>query len=151
MSTQIEISDIIAQAIERQGGNKSEIGRKIGISSQLLGQYAKGPKKPGLDFFAKWKMEFKEDLYREIETKVYNLPVESNVESGQVEASLASLLAGQNEIRAQIKTIHQWDAQTYAQGDEEKEKQAVEHIGKLYASNLLEYQKKGIGRLVMDK
>lgn len=140
MEIEKQIGVIIAEAIDRQGGNKSEIGRKIGYSSQLLGQYARGEKEPKVAFFVQWKSAYNEDLYREIETKVYNLP--------SVEFNLALLLHGQNEIRAQLQTIHQWDAETYGGGDEAKEREAAEHIGMLYASNLLDYQKKGIRPLL---
>jgi len=148
VSTEEKIGKIISQAVERQGGNKSEIGRQIGYSSQLLGQYTRGEKEPKMAFFVQWKRTFGEDLYQEIETKVYEVAAEGATERKFLEASLTSLLEGQNEIRAQLKTIHQWDAQVYAQGEQEREKEAVEHIGKLYASNLLEYQKRGIRPLV---
>lgn len=152
MSEKEKIAEIITQAIDRHGGKKSEISRKIGISSQLLGQYAHG-KEPGMTFYIRWKREFGEDLFREIETKVYNLPENSTSFNSEsfVETSLVSLLEGQNEIRAQIRTIHQWDEQIFAEGDAEKEKQAAEHISKLYAANLLEYQKKGIRPLFASK
>lgn len=65
-----------------------------------------------------------------------------------IEASLTSLLEGQNEIRAQIQTIHQWDAEVYAAGDDAKGEEAAAHIGMLYAANLREYQRRGIRPLV---
>lgn len=65
-----------------------------------------------------------------------------------VEASLASLLEGQNEIRAQLQTIHRWDAEVYAAGDDAKEAEAVAHIGMLYAESLQAMKKKGIHPLV---
>jgi len=146
-----EIGKIIADAIVRQGDNRSEIGRQIGFSSQLIGQYERGEKEPKMAFFAQWKKVFKEDLYREIETKVYNLPAADPVYiagDNFVEASLVSLLESQNEIRAQLQTIHRWDAEVYGAGDDAKEAEAVAHIGMLYAESLQAYQKKGIRPLV---
>lgn len=67
-----------------------------------------------------------------------------------IETSLASLLEGQNEIRAQLQTIHRWDAEIYGGGDDEKEAQARLHIGMLYAESLSAYKKKGI-RSVLDR
>jgi transcriptional regulator with XRE-family HTH domain len=47
------------------GGNTSEIARLLGVSSQLLGQYARGRHKPKPDFYLKWKEVFGEDLLSE--------------------------------------------------------------------------------------
>ncbi len=46
------------------------MSRRLGISSQLLGQYEKGEKNPKGQFFLKWKQVFGEDLLKLIETDV---------------------------------------------------------------------------------
>lgn len=56
--------------LKEKGGNKSAIGRLIGVSSQLLGQYANGRQVPKRDFFAKWKAAYNEDITNLFETNV---------------------------------------------------------------------------------
>lgn len=46
------------------------MARKLGISSQLLGQYVSGGRKPGGDFFIKWRQVFGDDLVSLVETGV---------------------------------------------------------------------------------
>jgi phage repressor protein C with HTH and peptisase S24 domain len=65
-----QVSDIIAKEVADRGGNQSEIARKLGISSQLLGQYIAGRHKPKADFYIKWKTVFGEDLLDLIERNV---------------------------------------------------------------------------------
>ena len=62
---------LLAKRTEK-GWNKSQMARALDISSQLYGQYEKsldnGGKKPGADFFIKWKKVFGEDLTSIFET-----------------------------------------------------------------------------------
>lgn len=48
------------------------MARRLGISSQLYGQYENDDKKPKADFFIKWKEVFNETLLKEFETTVSN-------------------------------------------------------------------------------
>lgn len=48
--------------------NKSEMARKLNVSSQLYGQYESGLKSPKVDFYLKWKEAFGEDLMKLVET-----------------------------------------------------------------------------------
>lgn len=50
--------------------NKSQMARELDISSQLYGKYESGDRKPGADFFIKWKRVFGEDLTSVFETNV---------------------------------------------------------------------------------
>lgn len=65
-----QLSDILKELIPKKGKSKSEVARLLGISSQLLGQYQRGGRKPGGDFFLKWRQVFGEDLLKLIETGV---------------------------------------------------------------------------------
>lgn len=138
------ISQIIAQAIERQGSNKSEIARKLGISSQLLGQYEKGPKEPKLAFYVKWWENFKEDLLGEIETKVYNISRnESGLQIKEIESSLASIstdigrvLTQQTIARAEVRAFGQYQVSKDAMGDKDQILEIMGQIGKLIGANL---------------
>lgn len=56
--------------LKEKGGNKSAIGRTIGVSSQLLGQYVSGRQLPKRDFFVKWKAAYGEDISNLFETNV---------------------------------------------------------------------------------
>lgn len=58
------IEDVIKDLIKKNGGNKSEIARKLGgkISSQRLGMYESGKMKPKQDFVKKWKQVFGDDI-----------------------------------------------------------------------------------------
>lgn len=110
-------AQIIADAIERQGSNKSEIARKIGVSSQLLGQYEKGQKEPKMGFFARWKKEFGEDLYREVETKVYNI-------SGD-RRGIDAVIAIENDKDPSVKEIMLVQLKTFERQSDSFEKQTL--------------------------
>lgn len=103
-----QVKDIIAAAIERHGGNKSEIARKLHISSQLLGQYEAGRQKPKPDFYVKWKKTFGEDLQNEtfvsFETKHYSASEGSKivVDSGLI----WSMMREANEERIKALEKH---------------------------------------------
>ena len=53
-----------------KGNNKSEIARKLGVSSTLIGQYIQGRQKPKWDFFQKWREAYGEDIKQMFETIV---------------------------------------------------------------------------------
>lgn len=65
-----QVSTLITQSRERRGLNKSQAAKKLGISSQLLGQYESASRLPKTGFFLKWKQVFGEDLMKQIETNV---------------------------------------------------------------------------------
>lgn len=71
-----EIADVLTSLIEKQGGNKSQIARKLGVigdkkmTSQQIGHYASGKYKPKGDFYKKWKEVFGDDLERLVEGNV---------------------------------------------------------------------------------
>lgn len=56
-----DLKDIIKELRQRHG-NKKEVAEKIGISSQLLGQYEQGRQEPKVGFYDKWKEVFNEDI-----------------------------------------------------------------------------------------
>jgi hypothetical protein len=57
--------------VKEKGGNKSEIGRKLGgVSGQLIGQYIAGRQKPKEDFFIKWEKYYHENIRNMFETNV---------------------------------------------------------------------------------
>lgn len=65
-----QVSALITMQREKRGLNKSQAARKLGVSSQLLGQYESGARLPKTNFFLKWKQVFGEDLLKQIETNV---------------------------------------------------------------------------------
>jgi transcriptional regulator with XRE-family HTH domain len=67
------IGKIISDFIARNGGNMAEIGRKLGISKQRLGDYAAGNYKPKADFYDKVKEVFGEDLQQGVKKAGQNV------------------------------------------------------------------------------
>lgn len=65
-----QLRDIIKAKRVELDVNKSEMGRRLGISSQLYGQYERGERSPGATFFVRWKEAFGEDLTEHIEATV---------------------------------------------------------------------------------
>jgi transcriptional regulator with XRE-family HTH domain len=65
-----QVSDILLQTRSKKGWNKSQMARTIGVSSQLYGQYERGEKVPGGDFFLKWQNVFGVPLGSKSETNV---------------------------------------------------------------------------------
>jgi hypothetical protein len=61
-----------------------------------------------------------------------------------LKTNLAGLSTQQQVLQAEIQAIHQWDAQTVAKGNADKEKDALHHIHKLSADNLKRLRKKNI-------
>lgn len=76
---------------------KTEMGKMLNVSSQLLGQYESGRQKPKVDFHTKWKEVFGESL------------IETNVSQGtEKELSVSSIMkiAQSNMILAEAnKTL----------------------------------------------
>jgi hypothetical protein len=75
-----EFNEVFKGLVERQGGNMSEIARKLmespmaktsnrKISGQLIGQYISGDKKPKGDFKRIWKSVFGDDIDAMIDSK----------------------------------------------------------------------------------
>src|SRR4051794_20059933 len=64
-----DVSEILREKRRLLGITKSELGRKLNISSQLLGHYESGKSKPKPDFYLKWKSVFGEDLLSEVYSK----------------------------------------------------------------------------------
>lgn len=77
-----QVSEIISRKIIDRGGNKSEMARLLGISSQLLGQYANGRHKPKPDFYVKWKEVFGEDFLNETNVSSGNTTKEGYAQPG---------------------------------------------------------------------
>lgn len=65
-----QLSEILKAKRGGQSLSKSEMARKIGISSQLYGRYEQGKQNPGASFFIAWKKVFGEDLTGQIEPLV---------------------------------------------------------------------------------
>lgn len=59
------LKDVIKE-LRQKHGNKAQVARKIGISSQLLGRYESGVHEPKIDFFEAWEKHYGEDI-REIQ------------------------------------------------------------------------------------
>jgi hypothetical protein len=77
------VHEIITSLIEKKGGNKSFIARKLGIvgkkkiTSQQIGHYASGKYKPKGGFYKRWREVFNEDIESMIEGNVSH---ETNVQ-----------------------------------------------------------------------
>lgn len=102
---QIDLDQVVAvlnKLVPKRGKSKSEVARRLGISSQLLGQYMNGRQKPGADFYIRWKNTFKEDLLSLVETNV------SIVNEDPVEYEVGTPL-----IKALTKEIKQLKATVY--------------------------------------
>lgn len=82
-----QVSETIKAAVEYKGKNAAEVARKLGISSQLLGQYMNGRHKPKPEFYIKWKEVFKEDLMQAIETNVSHETKTEDIQPQQKDAS----------------------------------------------------------------
>lgn len=65
-----QVSEILKELIPLRGKNSAEVARKLGISSQLLGQYLNERHKPKQDFYNKWKEVYGDDLLSLVETNV---------------------------------------------------------------------------------
>lgn len=61
---------LLTRLVFTKDKSKSAVARKLGISSQLLGQYMSGRQMPKAEFFMKWKLVFGEDLLPAFETYV---------------------------------------------------------------------------------
>lgn len=155
------IVEMIKKKIGELGGNQSEVARRVGISSQLLGKYVNGSE-PGITFALAWKNAFGENL---IETGVSRETIISDhphttkliqvLENRMMEekrilekhndflqdivkTNLTGLATGQRLIRAQVRAIHQWDAHMAAKGDRKKEDALLKQMGKRINDNFLE-------------
>lgn len=96
MNQEKTIAAILKKLVPEKGDSNAAVGRRLGISGQLLGQYIGGKKKPKADFYIKWKSEFGEDLMKLLETKVS--------ERNNSDDSLLKIIArGQEQIAAAIK------------------------------------------------
>jgi transcriptional regulator with XRE-family HTH domain len=60
----------ILPRIRMKHGTQVDVAEKLGIKSQLLGQYEKGKRNPKLAFYQKWKAVFGEDLQALTEANV---------------------------------------------------------------------------------
>lgn len=153
-----QVSEIIKSKIAQRGGNKSEIARQLGVSSQLLGQYERGRHKPKPEFYIKWKEVFGEDLLSKT-----NVSKEAN--EIVVDASLfVQMAADANEARikelkehnlflqrlleanlgkldrieqlsavslAQLKGALKYQAEKEAKGDKKQQEKIESHVSKL--------------------
>lgn len=102
---QIDLDQVVAilnNLVPKRGKSKSEVARKLGISSQLLGQYMDGRQKPKPEFYIKWKDAFKEDLLKLVETNVSDIK-EDKVE---FEAGAPLLKELTKEIKQLKATVH---------------------------------------------
>lgn len=84
------------EKLSEKGGNKSEIGRKLSVSSQLLGQYEKGRQKPKEEFFDKWMQVYKEDIRNIFKTNVSNED-EENINTGQDDGPSKTIILNLSE------------------------------------------------------
>lgn len=97
---QIDLDQVVAvlnNLVPKRGKSKSEVARKLGISSQLLGQYMDGRQKPKADFYVKWKNAFKEDILKLVETNV------STVMEDMIEYEVGTPLL--KEVMKEIKQL----------------------------------------------
>jgi transcriptional regulator with XRE-family HTH domain len=86
-----QVFDILIKTRESKGWNKSQMARELGVSSQLYGQYETGAKKPGADFFIRWKDKFGVDL---LETKVSHETKRESFESSLDKLADRALMDG---------------------------------------------------------
>jgi transcriptional regulator with XRE-family HTH domain len=83
-----QVKDILSELVPKKGKSNAEVGRKLGISGQLLGQYINGRQKPKAAFYIKWKRVFGEDLIKLIEGNVSN--VEHSTEDNESDTRFVS-------------------------------------------------------------
>lgn len=93
-----QIAKIVKQYVDKRGKSQSEVARRLGISSQLLGQYISGRHKPKADFYTSWKKVFGDDLLKEIEGNVSSDPlsIEAKPEPGHLQVALKELSEATN-------------------------------------------------------
>lgn len=77
-------NETFRKIVEQKGGNKANIGRRLGnVSGQLIGQYIQGRQKPKEDFFKKWEAAYGENIRHAFETNVsYEAEEATNVRIG---------------------------------------------------------------------
>lgn len=85
-----------------KGLNKSKIAAKLGISSQLYGQYELGSKKPKADFFIKWRKIFGEDLLAQTETNVSHETKDSSSTTPDYSKEYIELLKEDRKLLSEI-------------------------------------------------
>lgn len=154
-----QVSSLLEALVPQKGSNKSEVAAKLGISSQLLGQYMKGRQNPKIHFFNKWKEVFGEDLLRMTETNVSEQAREDRqkltdpLPMGDVNITLKDyidllkytnerLFATLNSTLGQIHSDQQvalayqkawveYEAERASEGDESKKKKIMYKMSKL--------------------
>jgi transcriptional regulator with XRE-family HTH domain len=94
-----QVSTIIADQVKKKGKTKSEVADKLGISSQLLGQYTNGRQKPKPDFYIKWKNAFGEDILTLIELKG------AEDKKITIDYEIESMVKDLLQVKAQVKTL----------------------------------------------
>ncbi|HVZ95414.1 MAG TPA: helix-turn-helix domain-containing protein [Chitinophagaceae bacterium] len=77
------ISEIIKDKRIELQINKAEMARKLGISSQLYGNYEDGTHEPKIEFYKKWKEVFNQDLLSIKIDDERSEPSESNANYGK--------------------------------------------------------------------
>lgn len=93
-----QVANKIKEKIKDKGGNKSEIGRLLGVSSQLLGQYERGRQKPKPDFYLKWKEVYGEDLLTETIVSNENNVLLKPLDLGNIKTTVADYINLQGEF-----------------------------------------------------
>ncbi|MGN6437232.1 MAG: helix-turn-helix domain-containing protein [Agriterribacter sp.] len=83
--TEQNISKIIQTKRLSMGYNKTELARRLGISSQLIGHYESGRSKPKAEFYLKWKNEFGEDLLAHLgDSNVSEISINENIRAVRI-------------------------------------------------------------------
>lgn len=88
------------ELVPKKGKSISEVARRLGISSQLLGQYMKGRHEPKLSFYEAWAREFGEDITSLAERNVsHETSTEENVQGEEnLSGLLVQLMKMQNRL-----------------------------------------------------
>lgn len=102
-----QLAELLTRLRENKRLNKSQAADKLGISSQLLGQYERGQKSPKGPFFIKWKATFGEDLLKLVETNVSRETTPEGVETihEPADSNLHSLIESNKVLSEANKTL----------------------------------------------
>jgi transcriptional regulator with XRE-family HTH domain len=157
-----QLSDILGELVPKKGKSKSDVARKLNISSQLLGQYMAGGRKPGGEFYLKWRQVFGEDLLQLIEPKVshetpssaFAIVAEGPVDEeylrkyvklleeqlsfykDKVQLSLADISNKVTIARAEIRAATEYQVMKDAKNNDHKRKELMGVIDMLIGENL---------------
>lgn len=145
------IADVLTELVPQKGKNKSEVARRLGISSQLLGQYMNGRHEPKLSFYEAWAREFGEDLKPAAERNVSHETTEQPKAGEVISFSKTELLQLFKTIADETDTKIAAERKKTEEARKETEKILKEnnaYLQDLVKSNLAEIEKWSFATLV---